>query len=128
MPQIVNSLTGGRSSPQSTKRTKVALADEGAGERWTVKLHREVAKRVAEGGLSNPDFSPTLANIFSELENNPKQFPKKLGALSNTRAAKMRFRNVTYRLVYTLDETARVVKILSIDAHDQAYIKAARRR
>ncbi len=79
MPLMANSSTGERSSPRSTKPTKSATVKPGDAERWIVKPHREVGKDITDYGLSDPDFSPTLARIFDALERDPKQFGKKKG-------------------------------------------------
>lgn len=94
---------------------------------WTVELHRDVGKDVAGYGLCDPSFSPTLGELIAALEANPKQFSKKQGKLHDARAADLKFKNVTYRAVFTLDEAARLVFVLSLDPHDVAYTKATKR-
>jgi mRNA-degrading endonuclease RelE of RelBE toxin-antitoxin system len=120
----------GNSSKRSTKRTKHAkraTAAPVANAPWGVKLHPEVGKDVTDYGLADPAFSPTLGELLKELETNPKQFPKKKGKLKNTRAAPLKFKNVSYRAVFDLDETTREVFVFSLDPHDQAYARASRR-
>lgn len=78
-------------------------------------------------GLENPDFSPTLTELIEKLETNPKQFPKKRGKLRHARAAGLKFRAVSFRAVFVLDEEARTVSVLSLDKHDVAYAKAEHR-
>ncbi len=117
----------GRSSKRSTKPTKPVTAKPAAARPWKVKLHREVGKDVTHYGLSNPNFTPTLADLIGELERDPKQFPKKKGQLQGTRAAELKYYNVVYRADFTLDEAARLVFIVSLEPHDKAYEKAKRR-
>ena len=75
----------------------------------------------------DPRFTPTLRELVNALRANPKQFPKKHGKLADARSADLKFENVTYRAVFTLDEAARIVYVLSLDPHDVAYKKAVRR-
>jgi hypothetical protein len=117
----------GRSSAQSTKQTKYDTVVPVGQKRWLVKLHREPGKDVANYGLCDTTFSPTLGELIGALEANPKQFPKKKGRLQDCRAAPLTFKGKSYRAVFTLSETARTVFILAIDAHDEAYGKSMRR-
>jgi len=126
-PRVVNSSMQERSSEQSTKQTKYDTAVPVGQDRWGVKLHREPGKDVANYGLCDPAFSPTLGELISALEANPKQFPKKNGPLKECRAAPLKFKGNSFRAVFILNETARIVFILAIDSHDDAYDKAIRR-
>jgi mRNA-degrading endonuclease RelE of RelBE toxin-antitoxin system len=114
-------------SAQSTKQTKYDTVVPAGQKPWTVKLHRDPGKDVANYGLCDPTFSPTLGELISALEANPKQFPKKHGPLKDCRAAPLKFKGKSFRAVFILDETARIVFILAIDPHDEAYDKAIRR-
>jgi mRNA-degrading endonuclease RelE of RelBE toxin-antitoxin system len=116
-----------RSSTRSTKPTRFDTAVPDGQKPWRVELHREVGKDVACYGLCDPSFSPTLGELISALEANPKQFPKKSGKLKTARAAELKFKGVTYRAVFVLDESARVVSVLALDPHDAAYKSAIAR-
>lgn len=94
---------------------------------WEVSLHREVGKDVAGYGLCSPRFSPTLRELIEALRANPKQFTKKHGRLAGARAVHLKFDNVEFVAVFTLDEARREVRVLSLDPHDTAYKKAVRR-
>jgi hypothetical protein len=124
--RIATSSTLGRYSKRSTKPTKAVTATP-AEKGWIVQLHRDVAKDVTDYGLSNTDFTPTLAELVASLEHDPKKFPKKKGKLKDARAADLKYRAVTFRAVFVLNEAARVVRVLSLDPHDAAYEKATRR-
>ena len=85
-------------------------------------------KVVAQFGVDNGTFRPTIGELIAELETNPKQFPKKKGALKDVRAAEVTFADgITWRAVFTLDEHAGVVSMLSLAPHDVAYKEAKRR-
>lgn len=92
-----------------------------------MEFHREVGKDIAGYGLCDRRFTPTIRELVDALKANPKQFPKKQGALKSARAADLKFENVTFRAVFILDEAARLVFVLSLDPHDEAYGKAERR-
>lgn len=126
-----SSSTRKHSSPRSTKPTDDppnATAERG-GRPWRVRLHREVAKTVAaHGGFEAEIFRPTIGELVAALEYNPKQFPKKHGKLKDARAADVTFGDgIVWRAVFTLDEEARLVKVLSLGPHDEAYEDAKRR-
>jgi hypothetical protein len=123
-----NSSMPERYSAQSTKQTKYDTAVPVGQEPWGVKLHRDPGKDVANYGLCDPAFSPTLGELISALEANPKQFPKKHGPLKDCRAAPLRFKGKSFRAVFIINEAARIVLILAIDPHDEAYDRALRRR
>jgi hypothetical protein len=127
MRRKVISSTRERSSQPSMKQTKYDTVVPVGQKPWIVELHREVGKDVAGYGLCDPSFSPTLGELVSALEANPKQFAKKNGKLKNARAADLKFKNVTYRAVFILNEAARRVFVLTLDAHDAAYDVAIRR-
>lgn len=115
---------------RSTKQTKAGIATPGDGvvaEGWRVVLHPEVAKDVTDYGLTCPDFTPTLRELITELESNPKQFPKKDGKLRMARAAKLRYRNVPYRAVFVINEDSRTVRIVCLEPRATVYKKAERR-
>jgi hypothetical protein len=77
--------------------------------------------------LTDPSFSPTLEELLGLLEQNPKQFPKKKGKLKGARAASLKFKKVSFRAVFVLDEASRQVLVLSLDPHDVAYQRATKR-
>jgi mRNA-degrading endonuclease RelE of RelBE toxin-antitoxin system len=110
----------------STKQTPPATAKPGA-LKWTVEFHREVGKDVVAYGLRDRRFSPTLGELVTQLERDPKQFAKKKGALKNARAADLRFQGTAYRAVFTLDEVSRTVFVIALDPHDTAYVTAEKR-
>jgi hypothetical protein len=128
-PLTKSSSTPTASSAPSTKRPGATSSGirEPDGRPWRVKFHREVAKIIAKFGEDNVVFRPTIAQLQQQLEIDPKQFPKKKGQLRNARAAELAYAGVTWRAVFTLDEEGRVVKVLSLDAHDVAYERARRR-
>jgi hypothetical protein len=105
-------------------------ATAGPGDRpWRVSFHREVAKTIAKhGGEDSPAFTPTIGELRSALESDPKQFPKKAGKLKDARAAHIRFAaGVEWVAAYTIDQAKREVRVLSLGPHDRAYTDAAKR-
>jgi mRNA-degrading endonuclease RelE of RelBE toxin-antitoxin system len=78
--------------------------------------------------MTNDDFVPTLDILVAELESNPKQFPSKTDELAGARAADLRYRGKTWRVVFDVDDDFFEVRILAIGPHDKAYREAARRR
>ena len=108
-------------------RSSGSVAQDGA--QYRVELHPQVAKIVAaHGGAGASVFRPSIGDLIDELEVDPKRYPKKHGKLKSARAAPLRYmQNVTWRAVYTIDEDARVVLILGLGPHDQAYDDAERR-
>jgi mRNA-degrading endonuclease RelE of RelBE toxin-antitoxin system len=114
-------------STPSMRQTKFDTVAPDGQDPWDVELHREVGKDVAGYGLCDPSFSPTLGELISALEANPKQFPKKKGKLNGARAADLGFKGVTFRAVFVLEERSRTVFILSLDKHDVAYRNAVTR-
>jgi hypothetical protein len=128
---MMNSSTRGHSSKRSMKRRDAKSSDtpEPDVRLWHVELHREVAKLIAKHGEDSVEFRPTLSELLRALETNPKQFKKKRGALRNARAANISYADgITWRAVFTLDENARGVRVLSLSPHDAAYDEAERRR
>jgi len=111
------------------KRTGISDAIPGRGDRWRVKLHREVANVIDEyGGLDTDIFRPKISELIDELERDPKQFPKKKGSLKDARSAEVIFGDgVVWRCVFVLDEQTRTVRVRSLDEHDRAYRDARRR-
>jgi hypothetical protein len=102
MPQMMNLSTPEPSSTPSKKRGQPSTATRGA-SRYRVELHREVARVIARHATDEADvFRPSIAELLDELATNPKQFPKKRGAL-------------------------RRVRWLSLGPHDEAYRDAERR-
>jgi hypothetical protein len=66
--------------------------------------------------------------LSDQLASNPKQFPKKSGKLATMRAAEIRFADgVVWRAVFELSESERVVRVLALGPHDEAYEAAQRR-
>ena len=114
--------------PLSTK-LPVQTGTRNAGEsEWRLRFHPQVLRDIAEYGLQNRDFRPTLSALNIELRRNPKQFPKKSGRLKSVRAAPLRYRGrQSWRAVFVLDERAREVLVLSLGPHDHAYEVAVRR-
>jgi hypothetical protein len=79
-------------------------------------------------GVDSESFRPTIGELISALETDPKQFPKKRGKLKDARAADAKFADgVTWRAVFTVDESLREVYVLSLDPHDAAYAAAEKR-
>jgi hypothetical protein len=79
-------------------------------------------------GRDSEIFRPTIGQLIDALKSNPKQFPKKNGPLKDARAADLRFaEGVVWRAVFTVDESGRTVKVLSLSRHDVAYNEATRR-
>jgi mRNA-degrading endonuclease RelE of RelBE toxin-antitoxin system len=87
-----------------------------------------VALDVARWGSQNADFVPTLEQLESELESNPKQFPPKRHDLAGARAAELVYRGKMWRVVFDVDDDVLEVLVLSIAPHDRAYRQAERRR
>ena len=85
------------------------------------------AKDLRGYGLDDPRFRPTLRKLLDDLKCDPLSFPKKRGKLKDARAASLRFSNVTWRLVFTIDELRRLVRVLAVAPHDTAYERASRR-
>jgi mRNA-degrading endonuclease RelE of RelBE toxin-antitoxin system len=112
--------------PPGTSRKGTVLLDDRA---WGVRFTRAVSTELLRWGLANPDFRPTLQELLEELALNPYQFPeKRRGKLVGARAADLRFRGKTWRLVFDIDEEYREIFILAIGEHDKAYDDAERRR
>lgn len=129
--EMMSSSTRGPSSPRSTRLQDERSNDtaELAGHLWTVKLHPKVAKTIAaHGGEDSGKFRPTIGALISALENNPKQFTKKHGQLRDARAAEITFaKGAVWRAVFVVDAATRIVKVLALGPHDEAYIDAKRR-
>jgi mRNA-degrading endonuclease RelE of RelBE toxin-antitoxin system len=96
------------------------------GPGWRVEFAPRAARVVARYGRESADFNPTIAELIAELERDPKQFPTKGEKLKGVRAAALRYRGSAWRMPFTLDEDARVVTILVIGPHNEAYRDAAR--
>jgi len=92
-----------------------------------VQLHRDVAAKLEKYGEQNPEFIPTLGDLRNELATNPKQFERKQGKLRKARAAPLKWLGDAWRAVFTIDEERRIVRVLSLGPHDEAYAEAARR-
>ena len=90
-------------------------------------LHGAVRDLIRERGLADASLKPALLRVLAALQHDPKRFPKKSGPLRDARAAKLRFRGAAWRLVFTLDEERRAVKVLALGPHDRAYAEAERR-
>jgi mRNA-degrading endonuclease RelE of RelBE toxin-antitoxin system len=88
---------------------------------WEVELDSQPRKFIERNGRENPDFNPTLSMLLDELEKDPKQYKKLGGKLAHLRAARLRWRAVPWRLVFTLDEAARVVTVIAIDKRADIY-------
>ncbi len=98
------------------------------GRPYHVSFHREVAKIVAQHGVDSGLFRPTIGELITALENQPKQFEKKRGKLKDARAAEVQFSDgVAWRAVFLIDEDRRVVRVLALGPHDTAYADAQRR-
>jgi mRNA-degrading endonuclease RelE of RelBE toxin-antitoxin system len=119
----------GASSKQSTKQQGTPPSDipKPDAPGWHVELQPQVARTVARLGITNADFNPTIAELILELERDPKQFPKKTGKLAAVRAAPLRYRDAAWRVVFTLNEREKVVVVIALDKHDEAYRDAGRR-
>ena len=119
------------SSRQSTKQQGGKSNDiaEPADPLWAVKLHTKVGKTIAaHGGEDSDKFRPTIGELIDKLEKNPKQFPKKKGSLKKARSADVTFSDgIVWRAVFVLDEATRVVKVLALGPHDDAYADAKQR-
>ena len=80
------------------------------------------------GGVGSEQFRPSIGDLINELESNPKRYPKKQGKLKSARSAPLRYsKAVTWRAVFTVDEVARVVLVIALGPHDQAYDEAEHR-
>lgn len=73
------------------------------------------------------EFNPTIDELIISLLDDPKQFPKKQGALATARAAGLFRKGVAFRAVFTIDESKRMIDVLAIAPHDEAYALASRR-
>jgi mRNA-degrading endonuclease RelE of RelBE toxin-antitoxin system len=109
--------------PQDTTQPGIP---ELAGRGWFVEFAPRAARVAARMGLESKDFNPTLIEIVAALERNPKQFPKKTGPLSHVRAVSTKYRGAAWRVPFALHEDERVVVILAIAKHDEAYRAAGR--
>lgn len=70
----------------------------------------------------SPNFRPTIGELVQALSTNPKQFPKKHGALRDCRAAPLRFNDgVVWRALFEVYESERLVLVVSLGPHDHAY-------
>lgn len=65
--------------------------------------------------------------MVEDLETDPKRYAKKRGKLADARSYRIRFRGTAWRAVFTVDDDARVVSIIALDRHDEAYRQAERR-
>jgi len=90
-------------------------------------LHPRVAKAITRYGLQNEDFNPTIFAMIVDLEADPKRYEKKSGDLADARSYRLRYRNAAWRAVFTVDDNTRVVRIIALDRHDEAYRQAGRR-
>jgi hypothetical protein len=87
-----------------------------------------VSKKIAAHGAQSRDFVPNLAELIASLRRDPKQYPKKTGALQKARAANLRFRGrESWRAVFIVHEAERRVHIIALAPHDRAYDQALRR-
>lgn len=78
--------------------------------------------------MDSQTFRPTIGELVRELKVNPKQFPKKTGKLKTARAAPVKFADgIEWRAVFTLNEDARIVRVIALDPHDTAYGTAINR-
>jgi mRNA-degrading endonuclease RelE of RelBE toxin-antitoxin system len=127
--------TRARSSERSTKQpagppgARSSGSAAQGGDPYRVELHPQVAKTIAaHGGVTSGLFRPSIGDLISELEIDPKRYPKKQGKLKSARAAPLRYsKAVTWRAVYTVDDVARVVLMIALGPHDQAYHEAEHR-
>jgi Txe/YoeB family toxin of Txe-Axe toxin-antitoxin module len=111
-----------------TKPTESSgTADAGGGPAWRVQFATGAAKDLRGYDVDDPRFRPKLALLIEDLKRDPFAFPKKRGKLRDARAASLRFANVAWRVVFTIDEQRRLVRILSLGPHDLAYERAERR-
>ena len=99
------------------------------GQPWSVKFHNQVAKTIVlHGGIDSPTFRPSIGQLVSDLQTNPKQFPKKSGKLKTARAAPLKFADgIVWRAVFILDENAHIVRVIALGTHDDAYADASKR-
>jgi hypothetical protein len=129
--ETMSSLTQPPFSALSTKRRGAKSNDivEPGAQDWSVKLHAKVIKTIAaHGGLQSGAFRPDIGDLIDHIRQNPKQFPKKQGALRDLRAADVIFADgMVWRAVYTLDEATRTVRVVALGPHDAAYRDAERR-
>lgn len=73
-------------------------------------------------------FRPRIRDLIEALESNPKQFEKKKGPLKHARSVTIAFADgIVWRCVATLNESERIVRVLALGPHDDAYIDASRR-
>jgi hypothetical protein len=72
-------------------------------------------------------FRPTLRELLEALRDDPLQFPTKRGKLKNARSASLRFAATSWRLVFDVNVSQHLVRVLSIAPHDAAYYRAERR-
>jgi hypothetical protein len=88
-----------------------------------------VARVIAQHATEEADvFRPSIAELREALATDPKQFPKKRGALSRFRAAPVSYADgITWRAVFVIQEKLRRVRWLSLGPHDEAYRDAERR-
>ncbi len=94
---------------------------------YRVDFHARVAKTIQRYGLENDDFNPTVLQMIEDLESDPKRFAKKSGDLAEARSYRLSYRSSAWRAVFVVDDVARVVKIIALDRHDEAYRQASRR-
>jgi hypothetical protein len=63
-----------------------------------------VAKVVARCGIDGEAFRPKIGELITQLETNPKQYPKKKGPINGVIFSD----GITWRMTFTLDEDARL--------------------
>jgi hypothetical protein len=93
---------------------------------WYVEFTLRAARVTRKFGFDDSDFNPTLAAVVAALEEDPKQFPKLKGKLASLRAAPMRYRGKNWGVPFALDESLRIVTVLTIEPIEEAYRTASR--
>jgi len=121
------SLSTRKNSLRQSANRKDSSDTAAPADRWSVNVHRDVAKLIVEHGLESEFFVPTIGELIDQLQRDPKVYPKKKGRLKKTRAAALTVGGNVWRCVFTIDENARTVLILAMSEHDVAYNQATRR-
>ena len=83
---------------------------------WTVKLHRQVVKdaeRIRQAGLE-PQVKALIALLRKDPYQTPPPYEKLVGDLAGHYSRRI---NRQHRMVYTIDDQAKTVRVQSIRTH-----------
>lgn len=124
---------GGRRARPSSKAktfgrqpTKPITPGGTRGRTWRDEYHPAAAREVLALSSSAARTTRIRSAVAKALQS-PYLTEKKRGRLKGCRAIEFTIGGVTYRGVYEIDETRRVLYFLAVGPHDVAYERAERR-